>query len=257
MNNPSPIEQSFLEAANGRIAGLEREQWIGRYRVDFLIREKRFVIELDGHDYHKTKQQRTSDASRQRYLQGLGYTVIRFTGSEIYKDVSKCVAETIQLLSASPLAFESMHPAFYSCNRLQEAIRILLALHDQNWEYEYAYFKFVMEGPWDPLCIEKNGSLISINHHYIANGDVVYDPVIDFAILGSDMDVQDWVPLVMEQPMLTHVCASFDPTDEQVVVQDYDIQREIASFAEVWGTNILNQGWIKEAKLVHCNTGDL
>lgn len=79
---------------------------IGPYRVDFLLIVKTpmagvclYVIECDGHDFHdRTKEQARKDRSRDRDLLRLGYKVIRFTGSEIYRDARKCAAEVERLL---------------------------------------------------------------------------------------------------------------------------------------------------------------
>lgn len=65
---------------------------IGKYRVDFECRlasdrEKKFIIECDGHDFHeKTKEQVAYDKQRERYLVSKGYKVLRFSGSEILND---------------------------------------------------------------------------------------------------------------------------------------------------------------------------
>jgi very-short-patch-repair endonuclease len=76
-----------------------------KYRVDFSIQYclnptsddmvfKSFVVECDGHDFHeKTKQQAAKDKKRDRDLQSAGYSILRFTGSEIYKDPTACVQE--------------------------------------------------------------------------------------------------------------------------------------------------------------------
>ena len=79
------------------------------YRVDFALPDEHLVIELDGHDYHKTKEQRTSDAKRERDLKELGWYVIRFTGTEIYRDVEKCVeqVERICLTKGTENAYNS------------------------------------------------------------------------------------------------------------------------------------------------------
>jgi very-short-patch-repair endonuclease len=73
------------------------------YRVDFMvwsvaptpsgdIKLLKFIIECDGHDFHeKTKQQVAYDKKRDRDLQALGFRVLRFSGSEIYKDPKACV----------------------------------------------------------------------------------------------------------------------------------------------------------------------
>jgi len=51
---------------------------------------------------HNTKQKITRDAERERYLQRLGYQVIRFTGTEVFKDVQKCVNEVLSLAKIEP-----------------------------------------------------------------------------------------------------------------------------------------------------------
>jgi hypothetical protein len=99
---PSPIEISFWDTAHPLIPELQKEVWIDhKYRVDFLIPSKKIVIELYGFQYHNTKEKLTKDAERERYLQRVGYQVIRFTGTEIYKDVRKCVDEVITLAKVS------------------------------------------------------------------------------------------------------------------------------------------------------------
>lgn len=89
----SPIEEQFWNVAKHRLLGLIPQYEIGRYRIDFVLPEEHLAIELDGHDYHKTKAQRTNDAKRERDLQELGWHVIRFTGTEVYRDVENCVQQ--------------------------------------------------------------------------------------------------------------------------------------------------------------------
>lgn len=60
------------------------------------------IVECDGHDFHeKTKKQAKHDKKRDRYLTSFGYTVFRFTGSEIYKDPVWCVCEVFEYLQGS------------------------------------------------------------------------------------------------------------------------------------------------------------
>jgi very-short-patch-repair endonuclease len=89
----SPIEQLFWDYAMVRVYGIVPQHKIENYRVDFAVPDKKVAIELDGHDYHKTKKQRTYDAERERNIELLGWKVIRFTGSEVYKDVDYCVEQ--------------------------------------------------------------------------------------------------------------------------------------------------------------------
>lgn len=68
-----------------------------RYRVDFLFEvwDKTFCVEIDGHDFHSSKEQRGRDAKRDRELLAAGYPVLRFTGTEIYRDPEGCAEEAL------------------------------------------------------------------------------------------------------------------------------------------------------------------
>jgi very-short-patch-repair endonuclease len=71
-----------------------------RYRVDFMIYYEgtAYAVEVDGHDWHKSKRQRAYDAARDRFLEMRGVSTIRFTGSEIHRDVRGCVFQLIDCL---------------------------------------------------------------------------------------------------------------------------------------------------------------
>lgn len=73
------------------------------YRVDFMLegtgKTKGVAIECDGHDFHeRTKEQAEKDRSRDRDLTLQGYQVLRFTGSEIYRDAWKCAGQILRAL---------------------------------------------------------------------------------------------------------------------------------------------------------------
>lgn len=97
----SPIEEQFY--AKAKLLGLvlvPQYEIISdghKFRADFAIPSKDIAIEIDGHEYHKTKEQRTSDAKRERALQKEGWQVIRFTGSEVFANCDKCVREVMVL----------------------------------------------------------------------------------------------------------------------------------------------------------------
>jgi len=85
-----------------------------KYRVDFLVLVgdfiynpdacKKFVIECDGHDFHeKTKLQAAKDKQRDRHMTGAGYHIIRFTGSEIWKNPFKCAREAAEIIQSNCL----------------------------------------------------------------------------------------------------------------------------------------------------------
>lgn len=95
----SPIEKSFCDACALEEIHFDSEEQVGRYRVDFFDKSRRLVIELDGHEDHKSKEDRTYDAKRDRQLHRDGYTVLRFTGSEIFTNLNRCIDEVKQTLS--------------------------------------------------------------------------------------------------------------------------------------------------------------
>lgn len=70
---------------------------VGQYRIDWsaeLRNGKRLAVELDGHDFHeKTKEQASKDKRKDRHLISCGYTVIRFSGSDVWNDPFFCCRE--------------------------------------------------------------------------------------------------------------------------------------------------------------------
>lgn len=79
---------------------------IDKYRVDFFLtnayaKDVKLIVECDGHDYHeRTKQQAQRDKARDRHFQKEGYTVLRYTGSEIFRSPFKCAAEVTEMLAS-------------------------------------------------------------------------------------------------------------------------------------------------------------
>jgi very-short-patch-repair endonuclease len=79
------------------------ETVIGPYRVDFFIEilGHKYAVEIDGHEFHKTKEQRASDYKRERYLQKQGIIVVRFTGTEAFQEPYVCVDELAEIIIAN------------------------------------------------------------------------------------------------------------------------------------------------------------
>lgn len=69
-----------------------------KYRIDVAFPRFKLAVELDGHEYHSTKEARSRDTKRDRAFIRHGWQVIRFTGSDIFRDVDSCVEECIEVL---------------------------------------------------------------------------------------------------------------------------------------------------------------
>ena len=69
-----------------------RQFIIEDYIVDFVCRESRLIIEVDG-GYHCQYQQMLDDKARERRLDELGFKVIRFSNEEILTGIDKVITE--------------------------------------------------------------------------------------------------------------------------------------------------------------------
>lgn len=134
----SHIEDAFSKAAADWADAIEAERWFGdaekhhRYRVDFLLKDARLIVELDGHEHHSTPEQLEKDAARQRYLTRAGYTVIRFRGREIYRNPNGCAAEVrriyLERVQRSPARYRAFYIDYrFVYRQTAETIRYLKA----------------------------------------------------------------------------------------------------------------------------------
>jgi Uncharacterized protein conserved in bacteria len=79
---------------------------IGKRRVDFLfeahqdgIKKSEIIIECDGYEFHDAKiETKIKDKKRERELMAEGYQMLRFSGSEIYSDATRCAEEVFDFL---------------------------------------------------------------------------------------------------------------------------------------------------------------
>jgi very-short-patch-repair endonuclease len=92
----TPIEESLAEEF--RQIGLK---YMPQYRIsnmilDFLVEchGAKVAVECDGRGFH----QKDLDARRDERIRELGYETIRFTGSEIYRDLKKCALKVKEYL---------------------------------------------------------------------------------------------------------------------------------------------------------------
>ena len=105
----SPIEELFYRAIypyQSKSIGLLKPQYqYDIYRLDLAIThgagwpDLAFYVELDGHDYHSSPDQKTRDAQRQNYLMAHGWMPIRFTGSMVNSDPDRCARSTVEIIT--------------------------------------------------------------------------------------------------------------------------------------------------------------
>lgn len=67
-----------------------RQYIIGNYIVDFICRDTKLVIEVDG-AYHAEPRQLEDDKERDEFLRSRGYHVIRFTNDEVFMNTDHVI----------------------------------------------------------------------------------------------------------------------------------------------------------------------
>ncbi|WP_018618335.1 endonuclease domain-containing protein [Spirosoma luteum] len=94
-NNATESEQFLWQFLKGnKLAGRKyrRQHSIGLFILDFYCPSERLAIELDGavHDTTDAKQQ---DEDRQKAIEGLSITVLRFKNEAVLKNINQVLDE--------------------------------------------------------------------------------------------------------------------------------------------------------------------
>ena len=77
----------------------KRQYPIGNFIVDFVCREIKLVIEIDG-GQHNTQKGILYDKERSEYLQSVGYKVLRFWNNEIDDNIEGVYQKIFEYLSS-------------------------------------------------------------------------------------------------------------------------------------------------------------
>jgi len=95
----TPAEQRLWSALRDRRLGgykFVRQEAIGPYIADFLCREPRLIVEVDGAT-HSDARALANDERRSSVLQAEGYRVLRIQNDDVYKHLP----ETLELILKS------------------------------------------------------------------------------------------------------------------------------------------------------------
>ena len=86
---------------NRRLGGYKfvREQVIGHYIADFLCREKKLVIEIDGGQHMEAVEY---DRLRTKDLESRGYRLLRIWNHEVFKNIQAVMDGILNLLDNLP-----------------------------------------------------------------------------------------------------------------------------------------------------------
>jgi very-short-patch-repair endonuclease len=143
--HPAPFDDRDEELRG--LVTIQPQVMVGKYRIDFEVgyhlmlgpqdRNARLkpgdpaepipgdltwhralvLVECDGHEFHeKTKEQASRDKRRDRDLQVAGFTIFRYSGSDVWRDCIATAEEVVrvayQRAVASPAAARKSLPPF-------------------------------------------------------------------------------------------------------------------------------------------------
>lgn len=101
-NQASPAERRLWKhLSNRQIAGYKfsRQMPVGPYFADFLCRELKLIIEIDGYS-HDTQQ--GYDLARTKDMEDHGYRVARFSNQDVMTNVEGIVREIERVVANIP-----------------------------------------------------------------------------------------------------------------------------------------------------------
>ena len=102
--NMTMAERKLWSALKGRaLSGyrFNRQVEIGPYIVDFLCRQQRVIVEVDGVTHGDARDVRY-DLRRSEYLEAKGYVIFRATNQDIYTNLDGVLTGLLQTLESRP-----------------------------------------------------------------------------------------------------------------------------------------------------------
>ena len=98
--NQTEAESVLWTYLRGNALGTKflRQHILGDYIGDFVSTDKKIVIEIDG-GYHLQDSQIIRDANRTRFLEQMGYTVVRFSNEEVLMDTDNVIIKIKEIIN--------------------------------------------------------------------------------------------------------------------------------------------------------------
>ena len=90
----------WQQLRNRQLEGFKfsRQMPVGKFVCDFMCRERRLVIELDGGQHAESAR----DDERTAFLEAAGYQVIRFWNNDVLENMEGVLRVIVQVLKSEP-----------------------------------------------------------------------------------------------------------------------------------------------------------
>ncbi|WP_232332908.1 endonuclease domain-containing protein [Novosphingobium aquimarinum] len=98
-NQATPAERQLWRHLSRSALGAKfsRQMPVGPYFADFLCRDRRLIVELDGFSHDLRPEH---DAARDRWLRDNGYRVLRFPNAEVFANLEGVLTVIREALEA-------------------------------------------------------------------------------------------------------------------------------------------------------------
>ncbi len=110
MNKAEACLWKYVLKAKHTSYTFNRQRPVLNYIADFMCKELKLIIEVDGSS-HDSEEAQIKDAIRQQNLEEAGFKVIRFTNEDVLKNIDWVRNEILQALETLKAAGGKPHPS--------------------------------------------------------------------------------------------------------------------------------------------------
>ncbi len=89
----SPIERKVFKSLWFRNHPVVTQYPIKKYRLDIAFPALKICVEFDGREWHSSPSQKARDRRRDKHLESLGWVTLRFSGSQINRDLNSVISK--------------------------------------------------------------------------------------------------------------------------------------------------------------------
>ena len=129
-----------------------RQKNIGNYIVDFYCPAAKLIVEIDG-GQHYSEEYRKKDEARDKYLSNLDFRVLRFSNSDVLKNIEEVVGEIYKHLENPPFrkggnfclgkkqeTGSTIYLYFFNRRYPKKAIYAMFELLYRPWNFSFPLF---------------------------------------------------------------------------------------------------------------------
>ncbi|AIF43443.1 hypothetical protein X953_10190 [Virgibacillus sp. SK37] len=101
----SPIERRVFRGLLNNGLYPTPQYRVGKYWIDLAFPHQLVAVECDGKKYHSSAKQKAHDRKRDKYMRERGWTVLRFSGSKIHRnlpEVIRSIKEEVEKTKKAP-----------------------------------------------------------------------------------------------------------------------------------------------------------